>query len=1057
MADPLTALGLASNVVQFINYAGNLIDTESVIRKGADVTPVGYRELETITRSLVEFNDGIKFTVTRFRDREEVQSRHQRVKQRLKHAKSAEEKPTETPEEIKDPAHEETLTGIEEELSNLCNECNEVAQELLGALSDLKSKSKDSNKTWNTFRQALLDVWMEKHVDSVSTQLKNHGTKIGENMLASLSEYVRFNKTTYESLLEDSLARMDKENKRFRERIQEAVKNQNDQQQDQHQSQQRLDAVKKQRDEATEKHHYQKAILETLCQTEGKQDPASFSFQLSETARKQRAEIIQRQIVEKLKFHDMRSRYQDISKAHKETFEWVFLGTDPVNGVNGHAVKSGGAEPIKTARAERYEAPPTTSPDDSTWSEFQPQRRGWWNTLLRRRTTDMSNRSPDWDNYRNWLQGDENLYWIKGKPGSGKSTLMKLLHDDERLKNYLQSWRGNSDLVIAGFFFWNSGEVMQMSKDGLLRALLFQAVEDRHQLIPRLFPDRWAYNTLFGPDILPWTLSELEHAFRTLLSDDSRKYFIMIDGLDEFDGSPKDLANLLLECCASGSHVKMCVSSRPWMEFETAFDRRPSLSLEGLTESDIEKYVKDELLANELFRKLWDMDLEESEDLIHEVARRANGVFLWAQLVTRSLIEGLRGDETVKDLESRLEEYPSGLKELLAKTWSRVKEGNFEQSSRILRLIQTADHPMSLLSIHYAEEGCQKALEDDFRAVAPQELNSLADQTRRQLNSQFANLLEVPSYHDKGAWATIQPIHRTVKDFLEREETQDSIKSGSPESDYEIKLALCTGYLRCLKKLDPASKPPFERFEHLATNCLKFSRAVEVEDMQKNLQILTQLDRASTILVGPKNPAKEQWRKKIQSCVPLVSDPHWTNACPSRTGSSTFFDFAFLSGFYSYVENALREHEHSANPEAHRQSNFLAVAIENDRIAIKFVRLLLEHNADPNLPGEFANFKTPWYLLLFNMSTGIDEDSNLDSDERLRLGTLAELFLDHGADPYVTVRTVPAEKILGKVVGRVDQPFADRLVAKCEESRRKNPQMKPKSSKIQRLKKFLKS
>ncbi|EOD43829.1 hypothetical protein UCRNP2_9462 [Neofusicoccum parvum UCRNP2] len=980
MADPLTPLGLTSNVVQFINYAGNLIDTESVIRKGADVTPVGYRELETITRSLVEFNDGIKFTVTRFRDREEVQSRHQRVKQRLKHAKSAEEKPTETPEEIKDPAHEETLTGIEEELSNLCNECNEVAQELLGALSDLKSKSKDSNKTWNTFRQALLDVWMEKHVDSVSTQLKNHGTKIGENMLASLSEYVWFNKTTYESLLEDSLARMDKENKRFRERIQEAVKNQNDQQQDQHQSQQRLDAVKKQRDEATEKHHYQKAILETLCQTEGKQDPASFSFQLSETARKQRAEIIQRQIVEKLKFHDMRSRYQDISKAHKETFEWVFLGTDPVNGVNGHAVK-------------------------------------------------------------NWLQGDENLYWIKGKPGSGKSTLMKLLHDDERLKNYLQSWRGNSDLVIAGFFFWNSGEVMQMSKDGLLRALLFQAVEDRHQLIPRLFPDRWAYNTLFGPDILPWTL----------------KYFIMIDGLDEFDGSPKDLANLLLECCASGSHVKMCVSSRPWMEFETVFDRRPSLSLEGLTESDIEKYVKDELLANELFRKLWDMDLEESEDLIHEVARRANGVFLWAQLVTRSLIEGLRGDETVKDLESRLEEYPSGLKELLAKTWSRVKEGNFEQSSRILRLIQTADHPMSLLSIHYAEEGCQKALEDDFRAVAPQELNSLADQTRRQLNSQCANLLEVPSYHDKGAWATIQPIHRTVKDFLEREETQDSIKSGSPESDYEIKLALCTGYLRCLKKLDPASKPPFERFEHLATNCLKFSRVVEVEDMQKNLQILTQLDRASTILVGPKNPAKEQWRKKIQSCVPLVSDPHWTNACPSRTGSSTFFDFAFLSGFYSYVENALREHEHSANPEAHRQSNFLAVAIENDRIAIKFVRLLLEHNADPNLPGEFANFKTPWYLLLFNMSTGIDEDSNLDSDERLRLGTLAELFLDHGADPYVTVRTVPAEKILGKVVGRVDQPFADRLVAKCEESKRKNPQMKPKSSKIQRLKKFLKS
>lgn len=34
--------------------------------------------------------------------------------------------------------------------------------------------------------------------------------------------------------------------------------------------------------------------------------------------------------------------------------------------------------------------------------------------------------------FTEWLQGDQRLYWISGKPGSGKSTLMKFIRKDPR-------------------------------------------------------------------------------------------------------------------------------------------------------------------------------------------------------------------------------------------------------------------------------------------------------------------------------------------------------------------------------------------------------------------------------------------------------------------------------------------------------------------------------------------------------------------------------------------------------------------------------------------------
>lgn len=58
-----------------------------------------------------------------------------------------------------------------------------------------------------------------------------------------------------------------------------------------------------------------------------------------------------------------------------------------------------------------------------------------------------------WDDFVSWLEGDEQMYWINGKAGSGKSTLMTCICEDERTKTALRQWSGSKVVVVAKFFF----------------------------------------------------------------------------------------------------------------------------------------------------------------------------------------------------------------------------------------------------------------------------------------------------------------------------------------------------------------------------------------------------------------------------------------------------------------------------------------------------------------------------------------------------------------------------------------------------------------------------
>ena len=75
-----------------------------------------------------------------------------------------------------------------------------------------------------------------------------------------------------------------------------------------------------------------------------------------------------------------------------------------------------------------------------------------------------------WVNFGQWLESDDQMYWVTGKSGSGKSTFVKYMCSQERQTSdsttraslcrchpYLKNWAGNHDLIVASFYFWSSG------------------------------------------------------------------------------------------------------------------------------------------------------------------------------------------------------------------------------------------------------------------------------------------------------------------------------------------------------------------------------------------------------------------------------------------------------------------------------------------------------------------------------------------------------------------------------------------------------------------------
>ncbi|KAF5590380.1 hypothetical protein FPANT_6019 [Fusarium pseudoanthophilum] len=404
-----------------------------------------------------------------------------------------------------------------------------------------------------------------------------------------------------------------------------------------------------------------------------------------------------------------------------------------------------------------------------------------------------------WRCFSTWLQSDDKLFWIRGKPGAGKSTLIKFVINNDNTKRLLGSWHPNTR--ILSHFFWKIGSEPQNSIRGLLCSLLYDLLLEDDDAIDQVLRE---FKCSESKDFYKeWSSQEAEKVLRYLLDASARPTCIFVDGLDEI--SDKDGYKALLgvvQRLTRCQGVKVCVSSRPETELVRRLENMKvkNLRLDDLTKPEMAVFLQKEFekLPEELSAVL---PLKQFKENLLE---KAQGVFLWLYLATKSVMLGIMNGDDHEILSKRLDELPEELESLYQKMWERLNGDNRvyrQTAARYFRFViadgwgtelwtKQEEYIYEMSGPNLVQLSLAVKAEDGIifppkaNEIKLSELDTLCTATEIDIQIRCAGMLQVGQQSDleddfaDAVEPLIRPvrfIHRTAHDFLVDTEHGQSI------------------------------------------------------------------------------------------------------------------------------------------------------------------------------------------------------------------------------------------------------------------------------------------
>ncbi|KAK1149033.1 hypothetical protein N8T08_007710 [Aspergillus melleus] len=484
-----------------------------------------------------------------------------------------------------------------------------------------------------------------------------------------------------------------------------------------------------------------------------------------------------------VKYAEMNIRKTSISHRHDETFEWIFPDERSKSG--SEADDSGENTDI------------LIEPIGVSASYAKLQR-------LKEREIPQKVKEAG---FLEWLEEDRRcLYWVNGKPGSGKSTFMKFIDNDERTKKALRIWQPKCNII--SHFLWKPGTEDQKSLKWMLCSLFYQVLcEERDLALGFLRDDP---SLVYRNDITDWDVEDLILLVFKAFRRSSSAYLVLLDGLDELSQPDRGSSKLfpLLESLTAMERIKLCVSSRPERPFSDKFESVPSLSMQDLTHGDIFKYTTDFLGG---------LQLQPHDELHREICDtvifKAEGVFIWVYVVLQSIKHGIEQyGETWDAIYDRITKLPPDLLKLYKDMWARLGEVND-------RYVKIAARYFQYLRIAFAQDqniAAISLLTDDSALDTFTRPNAIpciekyikmCQDTAKTLMPVSAGLLEVrplkrvkAEHHASGSedkqklpqWTEdrVEFIHRTAVDFLDSNEGKELFEKHTLGSEHLLSLSV---------------------------------------------------------------------------------------------------------------------------------------------------------------------------------------------------------------------------------------------------------------------------
>ncbi|KAJ5563935.1 hypothetical protein N7513_000177 [Penicillium frequentans] len=695
---------------------------------------------------------------------------------------------------------------------------------------------------------------------------------------------------------------------------------------------------------------------------------------------------IQDFLMEAIKFPSMTDREESVTVAHSKTFDWIFT--------------SGKQNPLFQGSQSR-------------------------------------------DSLSGWLQGGENqegIYWISGKAGSGKSTLMRFVMHHTKTMSLLRSWARNERLITAGFYFWISGTVEQRSQTGLIRHLLAQLLDQQKHLIPIVFPVRWEHLLSLSTRervkaSISWDLFELTAALKSFFDYAGRrgKVCLFIDGLDEFAGDHQQIVGFFKDCVASYPHVKICLSSRPLPTFRAAFRMYPGLELHELTRKDMLHFAQDHLHGDPLISQVLSKDEEAASKLIKSVVAGADGVFLWVMLVVQSLLRR-ENYRDVWQMHEYLGQHPTDLDDLF--TYFLFESASKHQTliaSRLFQLIQARQEAcyatrqedtasMNLWEFALADQFEEIAdhIPRDVQQASDQDITRISQVTKSRLSRECAGLIvthtsglstsilqrNTPSLAQQLGYSKVSYVHRTVKDFVSLPPIRSRLLEPMIGSSFEPHTSLLSSIIFQFKWPLDEFHPNRQIDDRWPNIILAFTHArLSPSTWQSQLVLIPELDRVlCQHWVSRSSIEHDHWARSLFSSYEKRKNMSFPNAFLSLSAK---FGLATLIRERFWEDDSVSQGSDSGIPLLSHSIELLASRRQSvyPLSSPEIVGEILTSGANPNQSYQGLNGKsqTPWLVVLDYLREADRRQwvgyYDTSEDGTSRLSAIISLFIQHGADP----------------------------------------------------------